>query len=323
MRDIKELMVLSKDFLKFATGNDYSRQPQPIGKYFCDRRCYYNDLRRKATWRGAQIDGVPALKMAVTGEPFLFPIDIFLYGLGSLDRYFFDKDYSVLGNVTNVARWMINNISSTGDFDNKWKEMSPHQEFYSNNSGMGQGLALSFAIRVVKYKLCDQTIRDHLADVIVRVKNNMLSPAESGGACLNNERGLFFMEFPRKDGNVVLNGWIFAVFGLYDYIHFEDDPAVERTLNITVKTMETALPDYHLHNGWALYDNMHRICSPFYQDLHIALLEGMYGITNSEVFFKYLEKARRANTGLNRLYFMTDKIVEKLFKDKEAYTSVS
>ena len=322
MRDIKELMVLSKDFLKFISGKDYSRQPQPLGKYFADPRCYYNDLRGKAVWKGSLIEGVPALRLASTGEIFLFPIDIFLYGLGSLDRYFFDKDSSVLDNITSVARWMINHISSEGDFDNKWKEMSPHQEFYSNNSGMGQGLALSFATRVVKYHLGNQSIRDSLMGVIEKIKNNMSSPVQSGGARFDTERGVSFMEFPRKDGNLVLNGWIFAVFGLYDYMNFKKDADVERAFHLTVKTMEDLLPEYHLPNGWALYDNMNRTCSPFYQDLHTALLEAMYGITHLEIFRQYLEKAKKANTTLNRLYFTMNKIMEKLFKDKEAYTSV-
>ncbi len=322
MRDIKELVVLSKDFLKFVSGKDYSRQPQPLGKYFEDPRCYYNDLRGKSVWRGSVIDGVPALKLASTGGLLLFPIDIFLYGLGSLDRYFFDKDSSVMERITTVAVWMTNAIGADGSFDEKWKEMSPHQEFYSNNSGMGQGLALSFAIRVVKYNLCSAEVKTRLEDVIERVKNNMLLPVAQGGTRFDTStRGVAFLEFPRKDGNIVLNGWIFAVFGLYDYLNYKKDSEVEKVYQLTLNTMEAMLPDYHLPNGWAIYDNMNRICSPFYQDLHISLIEAMYKITNKEIFGQYLEKARKANTAVNRLYFTSNKIMEKLFKDKEAYVS--
>jgi heparosan-N-sulfate-glucuronate 5-epimerase len=323
MRTLKELIVLSKDLLKYISGKDYSRQPQPLGKYFNDPRCYYNDLRGKAFLEEmAFIDGVPAIKFASTAELHSFPIDIFLYGLGSLDRYFFDKDSSVLNNVEDVARWIINHILATGAFDNKWKEISPHQEFFSNNSGMGQGLALSFAIRVVKYDLCNQSIRDGLSGVIERIKNNMLLPVQNGGTRFDMENGISFMEFPRMDGNIVLNGWIFAVFGLCDYLNFKKDHQVKETFDLTVKTMGDMLPEYHLPNGWALYDNMHRSCSPFYQDLHIVLLEAMYEITKFEHFRLYSQKASKANTTVNRFYFTITKIIEKMFRDKEAYTSI-
>ncbi len=322
MRDIKELVVLSKDFVKFVSGKDYSRQPQPLGKYFTDPRCYYNDLRGKALWTGAEIDGVPALKFASTGELFLFPIDIFLYGLGSIDKFFFDQDHSVVNNVKRVAQWMMRDIMPNGAYDEQWSRMSPHAEFYSNNSGMGQGLALSFAIRVVKYDMVDPRTRNALAEVITRIKNNMLLPVEQGGTRLDTERGTFLMEFPRKDGNVVLNGWIFGVFGLYDYINYQDDAEVRGLFNTTLKTMTEMLPDYHLPSGWAYYDNMQRICSPFYQDLHIALLDAMYRITGIPEFAAFCTKAKSANSVLNRSKFTVSKIMEKLFKDNEAYSSV-
>ncbi|MFA5080832.1 MAG: D-glucuronyl C5-epimerase family protein [Candidatus Paceibacterota bacterium] len=322
MRNIKELMALSRDFLMFALGKDYSHQSQPIGKYFCDQRCYYNDLRGKAVWNGAKIDGIPALKLAATGKMFLFPIDIFLYGLGSLDRYFFDKDHLFLNNVTNVARWMADNISLSGYFDNKWRERCAQYEFYSNNSCMAQGLALSFAIRVVTYNLCNQSIHARLVNIIDRIRNNMLLSVEFGGTCLKNKEGIFFVEFPRKDYNIVLNGWIFAVFGLFDFIHYKKDVEVEMVFNSTVKTMSMILPDYHLSCGWAYYDNMGRICSPFYQNLHIVLLEALYGITGLEIFAEYCNKAKNANSIINRLRFTITKMAEKLFKDKEAYSSV-
>lgn len=323
MRNFKEVAVLSKDFFKFVIGRDYSRQSQPLGKYFRDPRCYYNDLRGKADWQGAFIDGVPAVRMASSGRTFWFPIDIFLYALGNVDRYIYDYDRQARAKVERVARWMLTQMSSSGAFDHKWKEMEPQQEFYSSNSAMGQGLALSFAIRVVKYRLCkDPVVLQQLQEAIIRIKDNMLTPVQQGGCFLENGKGIFFMEFPRKDGNIVLNGWIFAVFGLYDFMNYQNDATVERTFRRTITTLEGVLPEFHLPSGWALYDNMGRVCSPFYQDLQAALLEALYLITGSAVIGKYLELSQQANTAVNRLYFAGNKIVQKLFVDKEAYISV-
>ncbi len=130
------------------------------------------------------------------------------------------------------------------------------------------------------------------------------------------------MEFPRKDGNIVLNGWIFAMFGLYDYVNFKKDAAVQKTFDRTLKTLERVLPEFYRPNGWGLYDNMGRVCSPFYQDLQASLLEALYLITGSFVVGKYRDLSQEANTTVNRLYFTGNKIVQKLFVDKEAYTGV-
>lgn len=316
MRNIQEIALLSVDLLKYLKGRDYFHQPQPLGKYFDDPRCYYNDLRRKAVWPGAFIDGVPAVKVASSQEPLVFSMSVFLYGLGSLDRYFWDQDNAMLDNVACVSQWMIKNITVRGDFDNSWQRLMPHWSLYSDNSGMTQGLALSFAIRVVKYGLAEPAVCAQLNALIVRIKENMMRDVVSGGTFFENEQGVFFLEFPRKDGLVVFNGWIFAIFGLYDYIYFKDDPEVKKILERTVKTMENSLSTYYSSGGWGSYDNMSRKCSPFYQDLHIALLEAMHKITGTAVFDFYAKKAKCANTRWNRFKFSVVKIFEKLFVDK-------
>ena len=46
------------------------------------------------------------------------------------------------------------------------------------------------------------------------------------------------MEFCRKDHPIVLNGWIFAVFGLFDYLNFSKSEQVSSFLDGTLATMK-------------------------------------------------------------------------------------
>ena len=95
---------------------------------------------------------------------------------------------------------------------------------------------------------------------------------------------MFLLEDCRKDHNLVLNGWIFAVFGLIDYLKYREDPQTAAFLKETLSTMVAVLPRYSLPNGWSFYDNDGRVSSPFYHDLHISLMDAMYRLTNENVF---------------------------------------
>jgi hypothetical protein len=212
---------------------------------------------------------------------------------------------------------MIEHLSATGDFDNNWIKRHTSYSFYSNNSALAQGLALSFGVRLLQYVPCDAFLTKQFESLIVRVSDNMLLPVDRGGTCFSNGKEIFFLEFPRKDGNVVLNGWICAIFGLYDYNKFSNDARVASMLDSTIETLEMRLPEYHLPSGWALYDNMGRICSPFYQDLHVALLDAMFRITGSEVFKTYMLSAGKANGRLNRARYTVVKALQKLLLDSE------
>ncbi len=86
MRSPRDLLSLSGEFYRYLRGTDYFRQPQGLGRYFDDPRCYYNDLRGKADWKGTLVDGVPALCVTATGREIALPVMTLLYGIGSMDR---------------------------------------------------------------------------------------------------------------------------------------------------------------------------------------------------------------------------------------------
>jgi heparosan-N-sulfate-glucuronate 5-epimerase len=312
MRSIRELQYLAGNYFRYLRGRDYFHQLQGLGHYFQDDRCYYNDLTKKADWTGPCRDGVPILHSVSLQTDFVFPITVFLYGLGSLDRYFLESRPKHLDQSRRVAEWMIANVLPQGCFDNKWNIADFGNKYYSNNSAMCQGLALSFAVRVVRHALVDAPTCRQLDELLEPMKTNMLAPVEQGGAMLCTDDGPVLLECCWKNHAVILNGWVYGVFGLMDYLALRDDAEGKAFLNETLDAMTAVLPRYRLPSGWSYYDDQGRISSPFYHPLHVVMMDALHRLTGRPVFREYMESFGRADNAFNRLRYTLVKMKDKL-----------
>jgi hypothetical protein len=290
---------------------------QGLGSHFHDDRCYYNNLDHKADWPGSCVDGVPVLRTVKSNTEFVFPITVFLFGLGSLDRYFLTNRENYLDQVRRVSAWMVKNILPNGSFDNKCNIVDPKVAYYSNNSAMCQGLALSFLTRVIRYGLVDSETCRHLDNLLEPMKTSMLTPVDQGGTMLCTDKGPALLEFCLKQHTIILNGWIYAVFGLMDYVRHKNDEKAKEVLDCTILAMVALLPQYRLPSGWSYYDDQGRISSPFYHALHVALLDAMHRLTGQTVFREYMESFERTNHIFNRFRYTLVKIKDKLHDTNE------
>jgi hypothetical protein len=84
--------------------------------------------------------------------------------------------------------------------------------------------------------------------------------------------------------------------------------------------MRRELAWFQRADGWTYYDNKGRICSPFYHDLHIVLVDAMSRLTGAREFAENMDRAKAANRPVNRMRYTAYKILEKL-RDKQAYGS--
>ena len=112
---------------------------------------------------------------------------------------------------------------------------------------------------------------------------------------------------------VVLNGWIFAWFGLYDFVKAmgeDSDTKYSETLEKSLNTLEAMLPSFSC-SYWSLYDVKGKMASPFYHRLHIAQMQAMYILTGHDIFDLY---AKKWNTYLNKPTYKTVAFVKKAFQ---------
>lgn len=117
----------------------------------------------------------------------------------------------------------------------------------------------------------------------------MCTPAEQGGTAVIEKEQIFLEEVPAIPRSSILNGWIFAIFGLYDFwLAFNDKKAFDIFM-LSVNTLKRHLPEYD-SGYWSYYDRQGNLASPFYHDLHIHQLSALAMVVNEPIFAEYCER---------------------------------
>lgn len=91
----------------------------------------------------------------------------------------------------------------------------------------------------------------------------------------------------------VLNGWIFAWWGLYDYVKATNDITLyHQVLEQSCETLVQMLPQF-TNSFWSMYDCGGHIASPHYQTIHVAQMQAMYSLTGRTDFADYAVRWQR------------------------------
>jgi hypothetical protein len=148
-----------------------------------------------------------------------------------------------------------------------------------------------------------------------------LHSVNDGGITIFTEVGPFYEEYPADVPVLVLNGMIFALCGIYDFIRTH--PQHELVADIFqkgVSTLERLLPKYDM-GFWSKYSlceaDFHPQVDPStigYHHLHIIQLDLMHRLTGKDVFKEYLELWRSYATTKNilRMYQIKFKALKKM-----------
>lgn len=248
------------------TGYWYHRQP--VGEAYAPDRIegYFSDLRHKTDWPGpTDPDGIP-MNSPPEGDPFYYPTSVFQKGLGHWDRYLLEDSEEEKDEFLNIARWAADNIDRRGGWT-AWSLSSNRYE--TDYSAMAQGQGISVLVRASK----ENSEYDWLGKA-AEAADLMLTPVKEGGTLRHHGPGFVLEEYPTEDLNGVLNGWIFATFGLHDLALVTDDNEVEKALDTSLSTVAAELPRYDA-GFWSLYDLAGNISLPFYQQLHVDQLRAL------------------------------------------------
>jgi hypothetical protein len=153
-------------------------------------------------------------------------------------------------------------------------------------SGMYQGQILSALVRAA-FLSSDKKYMDMASKVY---KSFKVPIHEKYGFMYRDKYGLWLEEAPKLPPRHILNGFIFASFGLYDYYKLTNFSDVFLMWNECIKTLENALPLYD-SGFWSYYDANKKLASYNYHNkIHIPQLKAMYNITKIELFAKMARK---------------------------------
>lgn len=262
-----------KKWIKILKGNSDLHVNQDEGKIYSKDKVkgYYNDLTEKINWyQGYDKSGIP-LVLNYNGDRIYFPITISQYALGNYDLYLMTNEKIYYKQFTNSVRWLIDNQ----DIQGGWNVLNSMGCKYS---AMAQGEGVSVLTRAfIEFN------DSKYLNAAVKASELMLKSIKNGGTARYVKDNLYFEEFAKLKPSLVLNGWIFTIFGLFDIAKLSDDKNYADMLNITLKTLEGELVNYDC-GYWSYYDQCGHLASPFYHRLHIAQLNVLYDLFHIKNF---------------------------------------
>lgn len=310
--NINSKIALMKRWGKIIFGKNLVAINQGIGKvYSIDRlEGYYNDLTGKVSNKAIlDSNGIPINKVS-NGNYVYFPITIFQYSLGLWDNYLLYREESYIKSFTILAEWIINNQREDGS----WDCFSPIGHSKYTVSSMGQGEAVSVLLRMYKFSGNKKYLM-----AAKKAVEFMINEVKDGGTLIIEGNNFIFEEYPNENEkrSSVLNGWIFSLFGIYDYLKIVDDNCVRQIFNNSIRSLSESL--YRYDTGyWTFYDQSGRIASPAYHNLHIALLKVLGEITNDKNIIEYTKKFESYSTKkIYKIRAILRKVIQKLFEKSE------
>lgn len=300
MRNIN--MYNMSKWYKMLSGKSILHVNQGMGKIYSKGQIkgYYNDLTEKVLKDQNTFSSyIPKYELP-TGEKIFFPITVFQYGLGAYDLYLLEKKAIFLHKFKLMAVWALDNQEENGGW-NTFFFIHPEAPY----SAMAQGEGASLLIRAYneigeeKYLLAAKKAIDF-----------MLISIDDGGTTLYEEKEVIFQECTHLP--TILNGWIFALFGLYDYVLISNDSKAKEVLDRTVLSLQSRLVEFD--NGyWSMYDTEGMITSFFYHSLHIAQLNVLYDLFEIETYKEYSDRwVGYQDNWFNRKRAFAIKVIQKL-----------
>jgi len=290
--NLKEAILSSKQAWLYATGKSYFHVPQGVGKRFVPDKLegYFNDMTHKTHWEGQKDDnGIPLITLSSGKSVYSF-VTIIQKALGHYDKWLLQNSQTDHDEFLRIVDFMLDTQDELGGWD-LWSTVGV--EAANPYSGMLQGESCSAFARAFLL-----TGNERIFDAAMKSLELMITPVEKGGTCFIEGESLYFEERPELIRNTILNGWIFALFGIYDLWLITSE---ETYMNLFTRSVSSLIASIEFYDRgyWSNYDLRNNIANPFYHNLHIAQIRALYEVVKDE---RLLHKVNQWETfGKSRL----------------------
>jgi heparosan-N-sulfate-glucuronate 5-epimerase len=255
---------------------------------------YYMPFIAKANYAGHYDEtGIPMLDYHGTVGLQYNPIAIAQYGLGNYNLYRRTGDQTCRQKFLKIADWLVNNQEETPQGTRVWYH---HFDWEYRDklkapwhSALAQGQGISLLVRAHK-----ETGENQYLEAADQAFDTFRKDVRGGGVTYTDERGYKWFEEAIVDPPThILNGFMWAAWGVYDYFLHSHNEEAKRLWEEAVKTLKENLPSFDV-GFWSLYEQsgtrMKMLASPFYHRLHIVQLKVMHKLTGEDVFRVYAER---------------------------------
>ena len=278
---------------------------------------YYMLFHYKANYPG-QYDqnGIPMLNYQGHVGLQYNPIAIAQWGLGNYNLWCDTKEQARYDKFIKCSEWLLKNLEQNKNqlwvwmhhFNWEYREMLKSPWY----SGLSQGQGISVLLRA-----WDITKDKQYLDAAKRALTPFFTDINFGGVTYKDEVGnKWFEEVIVDPPTHILNGFLWASWGIYDYWLATGDDEVKYLFDELVDTLVLNLSKFD-SGFWSLYEQsgtkMKMLASPFYHSLHIVQLQIMNRLTGKEIFLDYANRwTRYLNTRMNKYRAVIYKSVFKL-----------
>jgi heparosan-N-sulfate-glucuronate 5-epimerase len=270
---------------------------------------YYMQFAEKADYQGAfDAEGIPLLDYHGHIGRQYNPIAIAQYGLGNYNLF----RRSLLNRTNDPARrhkfflaadWLRAHLEQNPQGLAVWNH---HFDWEYRDtlkapwcSALAQGQGISLLVRAHqesagKESTQKESVAARYLEAATAALASFYKPVSEGGVAFTDNRGdLWFEEYIVSPPTHILNGFIWAAWGVYDYFLATRDDAAERLFTRAVQTLLRNLDRYDL-GFWSLYEQsgtrLPMVASPFYHQLHIVQLRVMHRLTGEAKFAEVADR---------------------------------
>jgi len=253
-----------------------------------------------------------------------YPISIGQYGLATFSAFKRSGDEAKKRQFINIANWFVENLHHDSNLGVYWLTDIPKPEYKVSSpwkSAFVQSRGLSILLRAWQltgndeyFKLCHKALLPYTFDIT------------DGGVSAHLKTGNpFYEEYVASQPTMVLDGHLFALFGVYDYLRAVPKselsyPLAEQIFKDGISGLEYWLPKFDL--GFWVRFNLCQMdhyptvdpCTIGYLKLIIAQLKIMETIHPSEILKRHQIKFHGYDKKSNylRMYQVKYKALKKL-----------
>jgi len=255
---------------------------------------YYMLFAEKADYQGAHdSSGVPQLDYHGHIGLQYNPIAIAQYGLGNYNLWRRTGDPTRKQKFLLIADWLCSHLESNAhglavwNHHFNWEYRDTLQAPWYSALAQGQGISL--LVRAHK-ETGDHAYLDAARHAFVSFQR----PIPEGGIAFTDESGdLWFEEYIVSPPTHILNGFIWALWGVHDYFLATKDISAQDIFSRGVRTLLHNLDRYDL-GFWSLYEQsgtrLPMVASTFYHRLHIVQLRITHRLTGEDTFVRIADR---------------------------------
>jgi hypothetical protein len=255
---------------------------------------YYMLFREKADYSGHHdVNGIPMLDYhGVIGLQYN-PIAIAQWGLANYNQFCATHEEVRDQKTLKAANWLCDHLEQNQhglwvwNHHFNWDYRDTLQAPWY--SGLAQGQGISLLLRTHAHA-GDKKYGEAAERAFVALTR----PISEGGVLFEDEeRNLWIEEYLVNPPTHILNGFIWALWGVFDFWQAYADATAKGIFDRGVDTLVRNLCRYDT-GYWSLYEQsgtrLKMLASPFYHQLHIVQLQVMAHLTGETEFTKVAER---------------------------------